>query len=73
LSPSEGRSKDGPSHADRIRAALLAIDPNGGFEQMDDEVLTGAVIWAAIASPRNLTMEEAVQILERVAARDRDT
>jgi hypothetical protein len=49
------------------------MDPNGGFERMDDEVLTGATIWTAIASPRNLTMEEAVQILERVAARHRDT
>jgi hypothetical protein len=58
-----------PSEIERVRAALVTLYPNKGFEQMDDEILRSAVVAAVASSPKTLTMEDAVEILERQAAR----
>ena len=53
----------------RIRAALVKLYPAKGFDQMDEDILLGSVVWATMSSPKVLTLEEAIQVLERVATR----
>ena len=36
---------------------------------MDEDILLGSVVWATMSSPRDLTLEDAIQVLERVATR----
>lgn len=59
------------AYIDRIRTALTTLYPYQGFEAMADDTLRSAVVAAAAASPKSLNMEDAVRILERLAARHR--
>ena len=52
---------------ERIRAALVRLYPDKGFDRMDEDILVGSVVWATMSSPVDLTLEDAIKILERVA------
>ena len=53
--------------AARIRAALVKLYPDKGFDRTDEDILLGSVVWATMSAPGTLTLEDAIQILERVA------
>ena len=45
----------------------MKLYPDKGFDQMDEDILVGSVVSATMSAPETLTLEDAIQILERVA------